>query len=160
MSTVMTFQTDTTSSVQTEKLGELLGKQLKGGEVFELASDLGGGKTTFVRGLARGFGSSDHVASPTFTINRQYRAGASTLYHYDFYRLSDAGTMHAELAEEIDEPGSVVVVEWPEVVKDVLPDIHIELFIDVVDEDIRRLRFKYPEPLEYVFELARTSEDY
>src|SRR5690606_33786002 len=68
MSTGTTWRTSSTSSEATERLGERLGKALKGGEVIELASDLGGGKTTLVRGLARGAKSSDKVASPTFTI--------------------------------------------------------------------------------------------
>jgi tRNA threonylcarbamoyladenosine biosynthesis protein TsaE len=61
----MTWQTQSIDFEHTELLAERLGKKLKGGEVIELVSDLGGGKTTFVRGLARGMGSPDHVASPT-----------------------------------------------------------------------------------------------
>lgn len=69
----MTLEVDSTSSSATEKLGEKLGRQLRGGEVIELVSDLGGGKTTFVRGLANGMGSTDHVSSPTFKISNIYR---------------------------------------------------------------------------------------
>ena len=68
----MTHSIVSTDSKSTEKLGALLGKQLKGGEVIELVSDLGGGKTTFVRGLAAGSGSKDQVASPTFTLSKVY----------------------------------------------------------------------------------------
>jgi tRNA threonylcarbamoyladenosine biosynthesis protein TsaE len=103
MSTVMTWQTDTTGYEQTEQLAARLGRNLKGSEVFELISDLGGGKTTFVRGLACGMGSTDHVASPTFTISREYVAGELALFHFDFYRLSDPGVVAIELAEFIHE---------------------------------------------------------
>lgn len=68
----MTLEIVSTSSEDTERLGERLGSKLKGGEVIELVSDLGGGKTTFVRGLARGMGSTDHVSSPTFKISNVY----------------------------------------------------------------------------------------
>ena len=148
----MTYQTDTTSSVQTEQLGELLGRSLRGGEVFELSSDLGGGKTTLVRGLARGLGTKDHVASPTFTISREYKTPRHTLFHYDFYRLDDAGIMSTELAEAVADPQAVVVVEWAGVVQDVLPDKRVTVKLEIVDEDVRRLTFIYPEALEYLFE--------
>lgn len=72
MNIATTCQIVSTSSDATEKLGEQVGKRLKGGEVIELISDLGGGKTTFIRGLARGMGSTDHVSSPTFTISKFY----------------------------------------------------------------------------------------
>ncbi len=148
----MTYQTDTTSSAQTEQLGEQLGHVLKGGEVFELSSDLGGGKTTFVRGLARGLGSKDHVASPTFTLSREYKTPKYTLFHYDFYRLADAGIMSTELAEAVADRQAIVVVEWAGIVKNVLPAKRVEVRFEIMDEDIRRLTFKYPEELEYLFE--------
>src|SRR5262249_35297728 len=121
MSEKTTITLRTASAEATEKLGEQIGKRLRGGEVIELVSDLGGGKTTFVRGLARGFGSTAHVSSPTFTISHEYKAGRRTLYHYDFYRLTEAGIMADELAEAAHDPDAVVVVEWGDIVADVLP---------------------------------------
>jgi tRNA threonylcarbamoyladenosine biosynthesis protein TsaE len=152
MSTAMTYQTDTNSSEQTEQLAERLGQSLRGGEVWELISDLGGGKTTFVRGLARGLGSTGHVASPTFTIGREYKTAKHTLYHYDFYRLGDAGIMSTELAEALAELSAIVVIEWAGIVEDVLPSQRIIVKFDVVDEDVRRLTFDYHENLRYLFE--------
>lgn len=73
MSTVQTWQTTSIGSADTSKLGELLGSKLAGGEVVELRSDLGGGKTTFTQGLAKGLGSKDIVSSPTFTLKKVYR---------------------------------------------------------------------------------------
>ncbi len=70
----MTLRTDTTKPEDTLNLAAKIGAKLRGGEVIELVSDLGGGKTVFVRGLARGMGSKDQVASPTFTISREYKA--------------------------------------------------------------------------------------
>src|SRR4051812_47570196 len=121
MSTAMTWQTSSTSSEQTEQLAASLGSKLRGGEVLELVSDLGGGKTTFTRGLVRGAGSSDKVASPTFTISKEYEAPNFTISHFDFYRLDQAGIVADELAEVVHDPEYVTVVEWGEVVHDVLP---------------------------------------
>lgn len=148
----MTWQTASTSSVATEQLGELLGARLRGGEVLELRSDLGGGKTTFVRGLARGMGSKDNVASPTFTISREYNAGDKTLYHFDFYRLPDPGLVANELAEVVDDPQAVVVVEWADVVENVLPPDGITITIKSTGEDARDITIEYPENRAYISE--------
>ncbi|MBX4191001.1 tRNA (adenosine(37)-N6)-threonylcarbamoyltransferase complex ATPase subunit type 1 TsaE, partial [Candidatus Saccharibacteria bacterium] len=85
----MIWQTVSTSSAETESIGSLIGASLKGGEVIELRSDLGGGKTTFVRGLAAGAGSKANVTSPTFTLSRLYPAKNFSIHHFDFYRLND-----------------------------------------------------------------------
>lgn len=119
-----------------------------------LTSDLGGGKTTFVRGLARGLGSSDHVASPTFTLSRKYKSSPSkdlTLYHFDFYRLNDAGVVAAELEEFIDDPRAVVVVEWPGIVEAVMPTEPIKLEIANTGEASRHITVKYPKSHTYLF---------
>jgi tRNA threonylcarbamoyladenosine biosynthesis protein TsaE len=104
------------------RLGEKIGKTLKGGEVFELIGDVGTGKTTFTKGLARGLGVTAEIASPSFTIERSY-AGRDgiILNHYDFYRLEDPGIMKNSIAESVGDPGSVTVVEWGENTRDVLP---------------------------------------
>src|SRR6185312_5854101 len=93
MSTVQTWQTESISSDNTSDVAMKIGRKLQGGEVIELISDLGGGKTTFVRGLAKGMGSQDTVRSPSFTLSNEYRSGKLTLYHFDFYRLEDPGIM-------------------------------------------------------------------
>src|ERR1700744_55992 len=127
MSTVMTWQMQSTSSEDTERLGEQFGRKLRGGEVVELASDLGGGKTTFTRGLVRGTGSTDKVGSPTFTLSREYKAPQFTIAHFDFYRLGEAGIMGDELSEIIADPSYVTVVEWGDIVHDVLPERRVTI---------------------------------
>jgi tRNA threonylcarbamoyladenosine biosynthesis protein TsaE len=148
MSTDMIWQTSSTSSADTERLGELLDSKLKGGEVIELRSDLGGGKTTFVRGLARGAGSENNVVSPTFTLNRIYQAGDMRIYHFDFYRLDDPGILTDQLAEAVNENRSIVVVEWADIVEDVLPAgrISIELKPVANDSQERQINIRYAEP--------------
>lgn len=137
---------------ETLDLGTQIGTRLKGGEVFELMSDLGGGKTAFVRGLAAGFGSPDPVASPTFTVSLVYeRSDGKELHHFDFYRLEDAGIMQHEVSEVASEVSSVVAVEWGEVVRSVLPKNTIKVYIKRSGENSREFVFEYPHSQEYLF---------
>jgi tRNA threonylcarbamoyladenosine biosynthesis protein TsaE len=152
MSTDMTWQTKSTSSDETEHIAEQLGSKLRGGEVVELVSDLGGGKTTFTRGLTRGAGSKDKVGSPTFTLSREYNAPKFTIAHFDFYRLGEAGIVGDELAEVVGDPQYIVVVEWGEIVHDVLPSDRLTVRITLAGEEARRLTFEYPEKLSYLVE--------
>lgn len=137
---------------ETEKLGESIGRKLKGGEVIELASDLGGGKTTFVRGLARGAGSRNHVSSPTFTISKVYKAPKYNIHHFDFYRLEDAGLMAHEVVELAGDDGVVVAVEWAAAVEHVLPDNRLKIAITSDGDESRLIRIDYPRPLSYLLE--------
>jgi tRNA threonylcarbamoyladenosine biosynthesis protein TsaE len=127
-----------------------MGERLRGGEVIELVSDVGGGKTTFVKSLAKGFGSPDTVASPSFTISREYRAGDKTMYHFDFYRLSDPGIVANELAEVVGDEQGVVVVEWADIVEDVLPAEHLTVRIKSTDNTEREFEVSYPEALAHL----------
>lgn len=125
---------------------------MRGGEVIELRSDLGGGKTTFVRGLAAGLGSSDRVHSPSFTLANQYKAERFTLHHFDFYRLAEPGIMRDELAEVLTDPQAIIAVEWGEIVKNVLPAKRVSLQIHTFGETERQLLFSYPQSLSYLFQ--------
>lgn len=110
----------TTEAMRT--LGAQIGELCSGGEVIELIGDIGAGKTTFTKGLAEGLGIDEEVQSPTFTISRVYQTEQNiVLAHYDFYRLSDPGIMRDELAESVNDPRTVTVVEWAAAVEDVLP---------------------------------------
>ena len=144
----------TGSAEETEALGERIGRRLRGGEVFELVSDLGGGKTTFVRGLARGAGTDDHVASPTFTVSKLYQAGQLHIHHFDFYRLTDGGGISEELAELLQDPSNVIVMEWPEVVQTVLPAERVKIILErqKSGEDDRRLTVEAAPALAYLFD--------
>ena len=123
---------------------------MRGGEVIELVSDLGGGKTSFVRGLAKGMGSHDAVRSPSFTLSNQYRAGGLTLHHFDFYRLAEPGIMKNELAEVLADPRAVVAVEWGDIVGDVLPAKRLTVHIKATAETVREFNFAYPDSLQYL----------
>jgi tRNA threonylcarbamoyladenosine biosynthesis protein TsaE len=131
------------SPEDTMRIGEQIGKSLKGGEIIVLAGDIGSGKTTFVKGLAKGLNSQDQVHSPSFTIANQYKADKLTIYHFDFHRLDDPGIMKAEIAEVINDQLNVVVIEWSEIIKDILPENYLIIEIRPISENIRELEFQY-----------------
>jgi tRNA threonylcarbamoyladenosine biosynthesis protein TsaE len=153
--TTVVWQTVSTSTEDTERLAEKLGKVLKGGETIELVSDLGGGKTTFVRGLVRGLASPDKVASPTFTISKLYKAGEVEIHHFDFYRLHEAGIIADELAEVAGDPKAIVVVEWGDVVQHVLPAERLTITIRQTPAGSRELVFQCPETLNNLIEAVK-----
>lgn len=127
-----------TSTEDMQALGEKLAASLKGGEVIELIGDVGAGKTTFTKGLAKGLGVSDDVQSPSFTLSRQYEAdGGLMLSHYDFYRLSDPGILALELADIMSQPGNITVIEWADIVEGVLPENRITIKISSPTETDR-----------------------
>ncbi len=91
------------------------------------------------------------VRSPSFTVGNQYNCGDLTLYHFDFYRLHEAGIMTTELAEILDDPMAVVAIEWAELVADVLPDERITITINATGEESRAMKFLYPEKFKHLF---------
>lgn len=139
------------SASKTEDLGFRIGQNLKGGEVIELISDLGGGKTTFTRGLARGAGSHDHVSSPSFTIRNDYQAKDMAIAHFDFYRLSEPGMLKEMLSEAMIDPDTAVVIEWGQIVDDVLPVDHVKIELKATKENQREVSINYPQRFEYLF---------
>lgn len=107
--------------------------KLKGGEVIILRGDLGAGKTTFTKGLAKALGVEETVTSPTFTYVKEYY-GRLPLYHFDMYRVADADEVYELGLEEYFYKGGVVVVEWNK-----FDDVKDPLVIDVkaVGEGVR-----------------------
>ena len=112
----------TYSAEKTERFGEALSKYLEAGTVIALDGDLGAGKTCLTRGIARGMGSEDPVASPTFTIVNEYEGGRLMLYHFDTYRLSGEDDFYASGLDEYFQKDGVCVIEWGEVIEGALPD--------------------------------------
>jgi len=135
--------------VETHRLGETIGRNLRGDETFALMSPLGGGKTSFTQGLAKGIGAKARVLSPTFVLERIYRGPKFNLHHFDMYRIEAKDTESTGLLDILGE--AVVVVEWAEKIKSLLPADTIWVTIKMGEEDERTFEFKYPEGRNYVF---------
>src|SRR5690606_32736409 len=153
MSTAKTCRIESSSYEDTYETGKRFGSRCKGGEVFVLSSDLGGGKTTFTKGLAAGLGSDDVVSSPTFTVSNVYECRDNlTLHHFDFYRLNEAGVVAHELAEVVDDPSVIAVIEWGDIVSEVLPERSIVINFDRSSkgEDVREITINFPEEANYL----------
>jgi len=131
---------EVTGEQQTKDFGEKIGRLLRGGETIELIGDVGAGKTTFVKGLAKGLLIDEDVQSPSFTISRVYDARDNLqLAHYDFYRLSDAGIMKDELTETMQDTEAVTVIEWADIVEGVLPTDRLTIDFASPTEETRVL---------------------
>lgn len=129
-------------------VAQRLSKLLRGGEVIELASDLGGGKTTLVQGLARGLGYSSAVTSPTFTLSNIYiLPGGNELHHYDLYRLSVSGVIAHEIGEDMGSPTIITVIEWAGLLQDLLPIDRLRINFEVTGDTARRLVFSSGGPV-------------
>jgi tRNA threonylcarbamoyladenosine biosynthesis protein TsaE len=150
MSTDLSFSVVSNSSEETEALGERLGSLLNGGEIIELSSDVGGGKTTFTKGIAKGVGSTNVVSSPTFTVNKQYQGTKFMIQHFDFYRLNDPGILKLELEEFIGDPRNIIIIEWASLVEDLLGKDVIKVVFErqASAEDSRIITFFLPPSLQ------------
>jgi len=139
------------TATDTQALAAVIGKAVKGGEVITFISDLGGGKTAFVKGLAKGMGVTDIIQSPTFTISQIHKAaGDRELHHFDFYRLDDPGIMSAELSESLEQPNAVVAIEWGDIVHSIIPRDHLEVALAVQSDDSRTISVTVPKKYEHI----------
>jgi len=129
----------TKNAKETEKLGEEFSKNLKGGETISLVGDLGGGKTTFVKGLARGLRVSGEITSPTFIILNLLRGKSGKfLCHVDLYRLEQITDLREVGLEEcINDKNTITVIEWGERIKKYLPQDTITIEFDFIDKNTR-----------------------
>jgi tRNA threonylcarbamoyladenosine biosynthesis protein TsaE len=123
------FRTVTKSGEETQSCGYKLGSLLKPGDVVVLEGGLGAGKTVFTGGIAKALGIKGYITSPTFTIVNEY-SGSLPLYHFDAYRIDDPDEMFEIGFEEYLEAGGVVVVEWAERIKELIPDNNIYVKIE------------------------------
>ncbi len=149
------------SEQETTQIGEQIGVQLRGGEIFILDSDLGGGKTTFTRGLVAGAGINEEVSSPSFALSHQYKNNQLNIYHYDFYRLQDAGLLTDEIREVLGDDHSIVVLEWPRNVESELNGrlvIHITIERQKSSEDHRLFILEVPDEYAYTVEQLTAEE--
>lgn len=136
------FSVETSSPQQTMLVGEKLAKTVQRSVVFTLKGDLGAGKTHFVKGFVKGLGCSALVTSPTFTLLNVYEGGEFTVYHFDMYRLTsleEAQELGFDEYFDLNSLDGVVFVEWPENVEGLIKCPHIEIEIQKIGDNKRKI---------------------
>ena len=121
---------ETGSERETYELGLQIGRQARAGDVYTLIGDLGVGKTVFTKGLARGLGIEEPVNSPTFTIVQVYEEGRLPFYHFDVYRIGDISEMDEIGCEDYIYGEGVSLIEWADLIREILPEHYIEIKIE------------------------------
>ncbi|MBP3569173.1 MAG: tRNA (adenosine(37)-N6)-threonylcarbamoyltransferase complex ATPase subunit type 1 TsaE [Lachnospiraceae bacterium] len=117
------------SEKETFQIAKELAEAAKPGEVYCLSGDLGVGKTVFTKGFAAGLGIMEPVSSPTFTIVQMYEGGRLPLYHFDVYRIEDIEEMEEIGYEDCFYGEGVCLIEWAELIKEVLPEEYSQITI-------------------------------
>lgn len=118
------------SAADTFAYGKALGEKAAPGEIYTLVGDLGVGKTVFTQGFAEGLGITESVNSPTFTILQSYEEGRLPLYHFDVYRIGDASEMDEIGYEDCFYGDGVCLIEWADLVAEILPKDCIRITIE------------------------------
>ena len=121
---------ETNSAEETYQLGKQMGEKAGAGEIYCLDGDLGTGKTVFTQGFAAGLGITEPVNSPTFTILQQYDEGRLPLYHFDVYRIGDVSEMDEVGYEDCFYGDGVTLIEWPERIRELLPEHVVTVTIE------------------------------
>lgn len=129
---------------ETRDLGAEMARSIKGGEIICLTGELGAGKTTFSQGFLRELGIKGALTSPTFVVMKQYEVKNKSLdlnniYHIDTYRVKSSDILDLGWEEIIDNKKNIVLVEWPEKIKDIIPPRAIWLKFESIDEDKRKI---------------------
>lgn len=148
---------------QTQKLGEMLAEELRGGEIICLVGDLGAGKTTFAQGLLKGLKVKGPYTSPTFLVMKHYKSRIKNnelrikdkksiihnskfiiqnVYHIDAYRISAKDILNLGWEEMIANKNNVIIIEWAERIKKIIPKNACWIKLEGVDENKRKIIFK------------------
>ena len=121
---------ETNSAKETYQLGFELGSKAQKGQVFTLVGDLGVGKTVFTQGMAEGLAITEPISSPTFTIVQVYDEGRLPFYHFDVYRIGDISEMDEIGFEDYVYGEGVSLIEWANLIEEILPEKRIEITIE------------------------------
>ena len=121
---------ESNSPEETFRVGKELGERAYAGQVFTLTGDLGVGKTVFTQGLAKGLGIDEPVNSPTFTIVQEYDGGRLPFYHFDVYRIGDIEEMEEVGFDDYVMGECVSLIEWADLIREILPDKRTEILIE------------------------------
>ncbi|HEX8974106.1 MAG TPA: tRNA (adenosine(37)-N6)-threonylcarbamoyltransferase complex ATPase subunit type 1 TsaE [Patescibacteria group bacterium] len=138
----------TTSALQTKKLGSMLAEELRGGEIICLTGDLGAGKTTFTQGLLKGLRIKGPYTSPTFVVIKNYKSNFKfkisnlkllNVYHIDAYRIGAKDLLDLGWKDFAGKKDSIVILEWPENVKKIIPTGALWIELEWLSEKERRI---------------------
>ncbi|WP_394916568.1 tRNA (adenosine(37)-N6)-threonylcarbamoyltransferase complex ATPase subunit type 1 TsaE [uncultured Robinsoniella sp.] len=121
---------ETWSENETFQVGKALGDKAEKGQIYTLTGDLGVGKTVFTKGLAEGLGITEPISSPTFTIVQIYESGKLPLYHFDVYRIGDVEEMEEIGYEDYFYGDGVCLIEWANLIGEILPEGIIPVTIE------------------------------
>ena len=121
---------ETNTPKETFDFGKKLGEAAKAGTVYTLIGDLGVGKTVFTQGLAKGLEIDEPISSPTFTIVQVYEEGRLPLYHFDVYRIGDVEEMEELGYEDYFYGNGVSLIEWANLIEEILPEHYTEIKIE------------------------------
>lgn len=123
-------------------IGEKISSKLKPGDILSLEGELGAGKTTFVKGILKGLNYKHDVTSPTFTLINEYETDVKVI-HIDFYRENDTKRWEVIGLDEYLYSDSIIILEWGNLVKDLLPDYMISIFFEHLELNKRRIFSNY-----------------
>lgn len=130
----------THSTQETKELAVKLAQSLKKGDVVALFGELGSGKTTFTRFITWALGLKSRVQSPTFVILRKYESTELTINHLDLYRLTSKDeVLEIGFNELLADKNALTIIEWPEVIADLLPKSAISIYFEYIDENSRKI---------------------
>lgn len=122
----------------TKKFASNFAKNLHKGDIIVLSGELGSGKTKFTEGVLTYFGLENEISSPTFTIVNEYKNSNTTIYHFDVYRLEDSDEFYAIGGEDYFN-NCICIIEWGELIDDILPKPYTKIVFQKLDDDIRKL---------------------
>ena len=126
---------ETRKPEETYELGRKMGREAEPGQIVCLSGDLGVGKTVFTQGFAAGLGIEGPVNSPTFTIVQQYEEGRLPLYHFDVYRIGDISEMDEIGYEDCFYGEGVCLIEWAELIEEILPE---KVIVVTIEKDLEQ----------------------
>ncbi len=138
----------TKSEQETKEVAQVLGKEaltIKQDKalVFVLQGDLGSGKTTFVQGFAKGLGVKERILSPTFVLMKRFKANSRELYHFDCYRIkNEKEILNLDFKEILDNPNNIIVLEWGDKIKKILPKKSFLLKFACLNREERKIKIQ------------------
>ena len=124
---------------ETRSFGKKLAAELAPGIVIALTGDLGTGKTALTKSIAEGLGITEVITSPTFNIVKEYYSGRIPMYHFDVYRIGDIDEMYELGYEEYFYGNGVCIVEWADLIEDIIPEDAIRIDIEYGENEGERI---------------------